>query len=149
MPVSKSILVLNGPNLNKLGTREPEIYGHQSLADIEQACRTHATTVGYDVEFRQSNQEGDLVEWIQQADSGFAGIIINPAAYTHTSIAIRDALSLISIPIIELHLSNIFRREEFRHLSHVSPVADGMICGFGASGYMLAVDAMDRLLKDG
>ena len=150
MPDSASaqVVILNGPNLNMLGSREPEIYGRQTLADIEAACRDRAATLGFSMDFRQSNNEGEIVEWIQQAATAAAGVIINPAAYTHTSIAIMDALLLCVRPVIEIHLSNIFRRESFRHHSYVSPAAHGMICGFGGHGYLLAMDAMARLLHE-
>ena len=149
MPDNNRILVLNGPNLNVLGRREPEIYGDRTLTEIEAACRDHASALGLAVEMRQSNHEGELVDWIQQAAGTFAGIILNPAAYTHTSLAIPDALKFTGLPVIELHLSNIFRREPFRHRSFVSPVAQGMICGFGGDGYLLALDAMARLIRPG
>jgi 3-dehydroquinate dehydratase-2 len=142
------ILILNGPNLNLLGTREPEIYGHESLADIEIKCGNHGKAIGTDIDFRQSNSEGELVDWIQAAAGSTDGIIINPAAYTHTSIAILDALKQVDCPIIELHLSNIFSRETFRHHSYISPIANGVICGFGAHGYLLALDAISRLVSD-
>ena len=142
------ILILNGPNLNLLGTREPEIYGHDTLADIETKTVQHGKTVGILIDFRQSNSEGELVDWIQEAAGTTDGIIINPAAYTHTSVAILDALKQVECPIIELHLSNIFSREPFRHHSYVSPVANGVICGFGAHGYLLALDAISRLVSD-
>ncbi len=142
------ILILNGPNLNLLGTREPEIYGHESLEDIEIKCGNHGKAIGTDIDFRQSNSEGELVDWIQAAAGSTDGIIINPAAYTHTSIAILDALKQVDCPIIELHLSNIFSRETFRHHSYISPIANGVICGFGAHGYLLALDAISRLVSD-
>jgi len=142
------ILVLNGPNLNMLGTREPEIYGKQTLADIEANCRKTAENLGFDLDFRQSNSEGELVGWIQQSTEA-AAIIINPAAYTHTSVAIRDALALCVSPVIELHISNIFRREPFRHESMISGVATGLVCGFGPNGYMLAIHAARDLLENG
>jgi len=142
------ILILNGPNLNLLGTREPEIYGHESLEDIEIKCGNHGKAIGTDIDFRQSNSEGELVDWIQAAAGSTDGIIINPAAYTHTSIAILDALKQVDCPIIELHLSNIFSRETFRHHSYISPIANGVICGFGAHGYLLALDAISRMVSD-
>ena len=137
-----TILVLNGPNLNLLGTREPEIYGSDTLADIETMTKAHAAKHGLTVDFRQSNHEGELVTWIQDARNSAQAIIINGAAYTHSSIAILDALSAFEGPIIEVHLSNIFKRESFRHHSYVSMVADGVICGLGAQGYVLAIDAL-------
>jgi len=138
----KNILILNGPNLNMLGVRENDIYGTQSLADIEKMCIEHAKTLSQIIDFRQSNTEGELVDWIQEARNNFDAIIINPAAYTHTSIAIHDALRSIDIPIIEVHLSNIYKREEFRHKSYVSAVAMGIICGLGTNGYNLALSAL-------
>ncbi len=144
-----TILVLNGPNLNMLGSREPEIYGSESLADIEAACRARADALGLAVEFRQSNSEGELVTWIQGATAGADALVINAGAYTHTSIAILDALNLSDVPVIEVHLSNIFRREPFRQESFVSRAAEGMICGFGGHGYQLAIEAMARLLSAG
>jgi 3-dehydroquinate dehydratase II len=141
------VLVLNGPNLNLLGTRQPEIYGRETLADIEAACRAHAGTLGLDLDFRQSNHEGALVDGIQEARLRCAGLIVNAGAYTHTSVAILDALLAADMPIVEVHLSNIHRREEFRHLSYVSKAATGMICGFGSHGYLLALDALARLIR--
>ena len=135
-----SVLVLNGPNLNLLGTRRPEVYGHTSLADVEQMCRETADGLGLDLVFRQSNHEGELVDWIQEARTAHAGILINPAAYSHTSVAIRDALAAVGKPIVEVHISNIHRREPFRHHSHVSAVADAVIAGAGVQGYALGVD---------
>ncbi len=146
MATLKRVLVLNGPNLNMLGVREPEVYGTRTLEDIRQSCVDHAASAGLDIDFRQSNSEGELVTWIQEARSTSDGIIINPAGYTHTSIAIRDALSLTGLPVVELHLTNIHNREPFRSQSHISPVATGVICGFGASGYPMAIDAMGVLL---
>lgn len=138
------VLILNGPNLNMLGTRQPEIYGHETLADIEAACHAHAASMGAGIDFRQSNTEGELVDWIQQSRGTFDGIIINAAAYTHTSVAIMDALLASEVPTIEVHLSNIHQREGFRHHSYVSKVSKGMICGFGGLGYELALDALSR-----
>jgi 3-dehydroquinate dehydratase-2 len=142
----KNVLVLNGPTLNMLGTREPEIYGSATLADIEAACAEHGVALGLSVTCRQSNHEGELVSWIQAARGMQAGIILNAGAYTHTSIAIPDALAAAEVPFIELHLSNVFAREEFRHHSWLSPLAKGVICGFGAKGYSLALDAMANIL---
>jgi 3-dehydroquinate dehydratase-2 len=142
----RTIYVLNGPNLNLLGTREPEIYGHETLADVEVLVRSRATAHGYEVQFRQSNHEGEIVTWIQEARSKAAALILNPAGYTHTSVAIHDALKMLDIPVIELHLSNIHRREDWRHHSYVSLVATGIIAGFGAKGYGLAVDAAAELI---
>jgi 3-dehydroquinate dehydratase-2 len=142
----QKILFLNGPNLNLLGAREPDIYGTMALADIERSCAGRAVDLGLSVDFRQSNSESDLIDWIQQSREAHSGIIINPAAYTHSSIAIMDALAMLDMPIIELHLSNIHRRESFRHQSYVSLVATGIICGFGAHGYELALEAMAKLI---
>jgi 3-dehydroquinate dehydratase-2 len=141
------ILIVNGPNLNMLGKRQPEVYGRETLADIEAACIAHADSLGLDVEFRQSNHEGDLVDWIQGARGRAAGIIINAGAYTHTSVAILDALLSAEVTAVEVHLSNIHQREEFRHHSFVSKAAKGMICGFGSHGYILALDALARLIR--
>jgi 3-dehydroquinate dehydratase-2 len=143
-----TIFVLNGPNLNLLGVREPTTYGRETLADIEEACLERAAGLDLTVDFRQSNHEGQLIEWIQEARDSADGIIINAAAYTHTSVAIHDALRASELPIIEVHLSNIFRREAFRHISHVSLVASGIICGLGGHGYVLALEAMARLLEN-
>lgn len=143
--MTPNILLLNGPNLNLLGSRQPEIYGRETLADIEAACRQHARTLGFALDFRQSNHEGQLIDWIQQARGVSAGIIINPGAYTHTSIAILDALLAVELPVVEVHLSNIHQREPFRQHSYVSKAARGVICGFGSHGYLLALDAMSRL----
>lgn len=148
VPDSAKILILNGPNLNLLGIREPEIYGRETLADIEECCARRAKELNLEIDFLQSNSEGDCVGAIQKAADGCAGIIINPAAYTHTSVAIMDALKLVSCPVIEVHLSNIFARESFRHHSYVSPVANGIVCGFGGLGYNLALDAMAQLVKE-
>jgi 3-dehydroquinate dehydratase-2 len=134
--------ILNGPNLNLLGVREPGIYGGMSLTDIEARCREHAS--GYDVEFRQSNHEGQLVDWLHEA-SDSAGVILNAGAYTHTSVALHDAIRTIAAPLIEVHLSNVFAREAFRHHSYISPVAAGVICGFGPNSYILAIDAIAGL----
>lgn len=143
----QSILILNGPNLNMLGTRQPEIYGKETLQDLMAAAGKRATELGFASEARQSNHEGDLVTWIQQARQEHDGIVINPAALTHTSVAILDALTLAEKPVIEIHLSNIHQREEFRHRSFVSKIAKGVICGFGGYGYVMAIEAMARILK--
>lgn len=148
MPQSRLILVLNGPNLNLLGTRETDIYGTHSLADIEASVRQRATATDLEVEFHQSNSEAQLVDWVQSARDRAVGLIINAGAYTHTSVALLDALRAIDIPIVEVHLSNIFRREEFRHHSYVSQAATGMITGFGPQGYDMAVDALTSLIKN-
>lgn len=145
MPTAVKILVLNGPNLNMLGVREPEIYGSETLDDIRAACMSRGAELGAEIDFRQTNSESDLIDWIQQSRRKFNGIVINPAAFTHTSVAIHDALIVSELPVIELHLSNIFSREPWRHHSYVSSVARGIISGFGAHGYVLAIDAMIRL----
>ena len=145
--MSRTILILNGPNLNLLGTREPEIYGRTTLEDIKALSTARANAAGLTADFRQTNDEGELVSSIQAGRGTAAGIIINAAAYTHTSVAILDALLACGLPVIEVHLSNIFKREEFRHHSFISRAATGVICGFGAQGYELAIDAMATLLK--
>ncbi|CAA7627530.1 type II 3-dehydroquinate dehydratase [Magnetospirillum sp. SS-4] len=147
MSATPIISILNGPNLNMLGTRQPELYGRESLADIEALCRGHAAALGLGVEFRQSNHEGDLVTWIQDCRGRAAGIVINAGAYTHTSVAILDALLAAEVPAVEVHLSNIHQRDSFRHHSYVAKAARGMICGFGSHGYVLALDALARLIK--
>lgn len=144
--MAKRVLVLNGPNLNLLGTREPETYGAGTLADIETLCRAAAADLGLAIEFRQSNHEGELVGWIQEARETADGILINPAAYSHTSLAIHDALRAVALPVAEVHLSNIHQREAFRHHSYVSSVAFGVICGFGPLGYKLALMALAEKL---
>ncbi|MER2520263.1 MAG: type II 3-dehydroquinate dehydratase [Bdellovibrionales bacterium] len=142
------ILILNGPNLNMLGVREPETYGSATLADLESLCRTTAQGLGVQVECRQSNDEGELVTWIQQARTKHGGVIVNAGGYSHTSVAILDALLSCEKPVIEVHISNIFRREEFRHHSLVSQAAKGVICGLGLDGYALALQAMAKILKN-
>ncbi|MEM7633450.1 MAG: type II 3-dehydroquinate dehydratase [Pseudomonadota bacterium] len=143
--MSETILILNGPNLNLLGTREPEIYGATTLADIEANCQAHAAEIGVSIDFRQSNIEGELVSWVQQARETASAIIINAAAYTHTSVALHDALKAAGLPVVELHLSNVYKRESFRHKSFISSVADGVMCGFGAHGYVMAIDAAHQI----
>lgn len=139
------LFVLNGPNLNALGKREPGIYGGQTLADIEALCKAEGEKLGFAVDFRQSNHEGDLVDWIYEAGDTAAGIAINAGAYTHTSIALHDAIRAIKIPVVELHLSNVHAREEFRHKSMIAPAVKGVICGFGAHSYILALHALSSI----
>lgn len=145
--MTASILILNGPNLNLLGEREPEVYGRETLADIEAACKKTAKALGLSIAFRQSNSEAELVDLIQKARGKAGGIIINAGALSHTSIAILDALQAVEVPVIEVHLSNIFRRESFRRRSYVSRAATGLICGLRGHGYVLALEAMARLQK--
>lgn len=142
------LLILNGPNLNMLEKREPEFYGSNTLASIERLCAGESATLGMAMSFRQSNFEGDLVTAIQDAPDDFDGIILNAAAYTHTSIAIHDALKTANLPLIEVHLSNVYAREQFRHISYVSPLADGVICGLGADGYKCAIHAIHKMFVD-
>jgi 3-dehydroquinate dehydratase II len=145
--MAKSVYVLNGPNLNLLGTREPATYGHATLKDVERLCGEAATRHKLDLVFRQSNHEGELIDWIQEAGAQkAAGIVINPGGYTHTSIAIRDAIGAVSVPVIEVHISNIFARETFRHHSHIAPVAKATLAGFGVAGYALAIDGLAAML---
>lgn len=146
MAAAPSVLILNGPNLNLLGTREPEVYGRTTLSDIEGLCRKQATDLGLSVEFRQSNAEAELIDWIQGARQDFDALILNAGAYTHTSVAILDALQAVDLPIIEVHLSNIYKREAFRHHSYISQAADGVICGLGKEGYLLALRALASML---
>ena len=146
--MAKPILVLNGPNLNLLGVREPATYGSDTLAGIEKLCAETANAAGLAIDFRQSNHEGELVTWIQQARGEIAGLVINPAAYSHTSVAIPDALRMLDVPIVEVHLTNIHQREAFRHHSYVSAVAGGVICGLGAQGYRFAILALAEKLKE-
>lgn len=144
--MTRKILVLNGPNLNLLGQRQPEIYGSTTLAEVEAMCQKVALETGLSLSFRQSNHEGVLVDWIQEARGEMAGIVINPAAYSHSSVAILDALNLFEGPVLEVHISNIHKREAFRHHSYVSQRAEGVIAGFGVAGYGLAVQHMAQLL---
>jgi 3-dehydroquinate dehydratase II len=148
MATAPVILVLNGPNLNMLGVRQPEIYGRATLDDVEAACRERADALGLTLDFRQSNMEGEMVAWLHEARDNADGVIINAGAYTHTSIALLDALQICELPIIEVHLSNIFAREEFRHHSYISRVARGVICGLGYHGYLHALDALARILTE-
>lgn len=144
-----SILILNGPNLNLLGRRQPEVYGRTTLAEIESLCRAHAAAIGVDLAFAQSNHEGALVDAIHEAAGRHDGIVLNAGAYTHTSVALMDAIAGVDLPVVELHLSNIHAREAFRHKSYIAPVAAGQICGFGPRGYVLAMDALAGLLVPG
>ena len=145
--MKRPVLVLNGPNLNLLGRREPGIYGKQTLVDVEAMCIREGGRLDLEVTCRQSNSEGELVTWVQEAAGAFEALIINPGAYTHTSVALHDALRFLEVPILEVHLSNIHQREEFRHRSYVSLVAKGVICGFGSKGYELALAAVQDLLE--
>lgn len=141
--MTKQIYILNGPNLNLLGQREPGIYGSDTLASIEEKCRNRASSLGVKIEFRQSNHEGVLVDWIHEAGAAKAGVVLNPGAYGHTSIALHDAIKGVGpLPLVEVHLSNIHAREAFRHKSMIAPAAVGMICGFGPLGYELAIEAL-------
>jgi 3-dehydroquinate dehydratase II len=149
-----SVLVLNGPNLNLLGTRKPEVYGSTSLADVEEMCREEAGKLGLDVDFRQSNHEGVLIDWIHECGRAVKagdciGAVYNPGAHTHTSVALHDAIEGAEVPVIEVHISNIHRREEFRHHSYVSPVARGIVVGFGVLGYRLAIVGLHELTGHG
>ena len=143
----KKILVLNGPNLNLLGKRQPEIYGKATLGDIETQVRALAKELGVEIDFRQTNSEGELVTWIQEAANRFGAIVINPAAYTHTSLAMRDALSAVGLPAVEIHISNIHKREPFRHHSYIAEVAVGQIAGFGVNSYLLGIRAAVELVQ--
>ncbi|MGQ7791269.1 type II 3-dehydroquinate dehydratase [Faunimonas sp. B44] len=142
--MAPTIHILNGPNLNRLGLREPGVYGAQTLSEIESLVRDHAASRGYGSVFRQSNHEGELVDWLHAANDS-AGVVLNAGAYTHTSIALHDAIRSIDAPVVEVHISNVFAREAFRHHSTISPVARGVICGFGVHSYLLAVDALAAL----
>ncbi|MCW1841032.1 type II 3-dehydroquinate dehydratase [Prosthecomicrobium hirschii] len=146
--MSRLVFVLNGPNLNLLGKRQPHIYGYETLADIEAECRRVGAELGLDIRFHQSNAEHQIIDWIHEAREIAAGIVINPAAYTHTSVAILDALSTCEFPIIEVHISNVHKRESFRHHSYVSLVASGVIAGFGTQGYPLALQRLAKLTAD-
>jgi 3-dehydroquinate dehydratase-2 len=144
--MAKSVYVINGPNLNLLGTREPATYGTATLADVERLCRDRAAVHELALEFRQSSHEGDLIDWIHEAGAKqAAGIVLNAGGYTHTSVSIRDAVAAVSVPLIEVHISNIFARESFRRHSHIAPVARASLCGFGVAGYALAIDGLAAL----
>jgi 3-dehydroquinate dehydratase-2 len=145
--MAKPIYVLNGPNLNLLGSREPEVYGKETLDDVRARCERRAAALGFSIDFRQSNHEGELVAWIQEARGRAAGLIVNAGAFTHTSIAMLDALLASDIPCVEVHLSNIFKRESFRHMSYISKGVKGVICGFGALSYELAIEALAATLQ--
>ncbi len=146
--MSRLVAMLNGPNLNLLGKRQPHIYGHETLADVEHACRTLAAELNLDLRFGQSNREYEIIDWIHEARDTAGAIVINPAAFTHTSVAILDALNAFDAPVIEVHISNVHRREEFRHHSFVSSRADGVIAGFGTQGYLLALRRVARLIDE-
>ena len=146
--MSQKILVINGPNLNLLGTREKEKYGQSSLEDIKKKCKSHADKLGLDIEFTQSNVEGEIVNFIQETRQKYNGIIINAGGYTHTSVAILDALLAVKKPTIELHITNIYKREDFRHKSLISRAADGIICGLGADGYVMALDGIKKIINN-
>jgi 3-dehydroquinate dehydratase-2 len=146
--MAKTIYVLNGPNMNLLGTREPGKYGHLTLADVEKLCRARAKEHGFEVAFHQSNHEGDLVDWLHEArEKQAAGVVINPAGYTTTSVAILDAILAIELPVIEIHVTNIHQREEFRHHSYISKAARAVVCGFGIEGYALAISGLAALVE--
>jgi 3-dehydroquinate dehydratase II len=144
--MAKPVHVLNGPNLNLLGTREVEIYGSETLAGIEQRCRAAARRLGISIVFAQTNGEGELVSMVQRAGQEASGVVLNAAAYTHTSLALHDALKMLTVPLVEIHLSNVYKREPIRHKSFVSPLATGVICGFGPMSYELALEAIARLI---
>jgi 3-dehydroquinate dehydratase II len=146
--MSQLVYVLNGPNLNLLGKRQPHIYGHETLADVEHDCHALAAELGLELRFHQSNREYEIIDWIHEARDIAGGIIINPAAFTHTSVAILDALNAFDAPVIEVHISNVHKREEFRHHSFVSRRADGVIAGFGTQGYLLALRRIARLIME-
>lgn len=145
----KPIFVLNGPNLNMLGLREPHVYGSETLKDVEARCRARAKALGLAIDFRQSNIEGELVNWIQEARSNAAGLILNAGAYTHTSVAIHDALKAADLPSVEVHLSNVHKRESFRHHSYISPAVNGVVLGFGPLSYELALEAIANIVNTG
>ncbi|OYU50487.1 MAG: type II 3-dehydroquinate dehydratase [Rhizobiales bacterium PAR1] len=145
--MSRLIYILNGPNLNLLGKRQPQIYGHETLADVEAECRKAAAGHGLEVRFHQSNREYEIIDWIHEARESAAGIVINPAAFTHTSVAILDALNTFDPPVIEVHISQVHKREAFRHHSYVSHRADAVMAGFGTQGYLLAIERLARLIN--
>ncbi|MEQ3552064.1 type II 3-dehydroquinate dehydratase [Pseudonocardia nematodicida] len=152
MTTGSTVFVFNGPNLNLLGTRKPEVYGRTTLADVEARCREAAAGHGLELDFRQTNQEGTLVDWIQEAGAAVTrgealGAVLNAAAYTHTSVALHDAIEGAELPVIEVHVSNVHAREPFRHHSYVSPVAAGIVVGFGVDGYVLAIDGLVRKVR--
>lgn len=146
-PMSRLVFILNGPNLNLLGKRQPHIYGHETLADVETECRRAGEKLGLAIRFHQSNREYELIDWIHEARDIAGGIVINPAAFTHTSVAILDALNAFEAPVLEVHISNVHKREAFRHHSYVSLRADGVIAGFGTQGYVLALERLARLME--
>ncbi len=143
----KPIYILNGPNLNLLGLREPNVYGNETLVDLEARCAAKAKALGFEAVFRQTNTEGELIDWVHEAQGKGCGIIINGAGYTHTSVALHDALKGVNMPTIEVHLSNIYKREPFRHHSYISPVAHGVICGFGGQSYELALEGLASIIN--
>ncbi len=146
--MSRTVFVLNGPNLNLLGLRQPHIYGHETLGDVERGCRALAAELRIDLRFHQSNREYEIIDWVHEAREAAGGIVINPAAFTHTSVAILDALNAFDAPVIEVHISNVHKREAFRHHSYVSSRADGVIAGFGTQGYLLALRRVARLIDE-
>ena len=146
--MSRTVFVLNGPNLNLLGLRQPHIYGHETLGDVERDCRALAAELRLDLRFHQSNREYEIIDWVHEARDVAGGIVINPAAFTHTSVAILDALNAFEPPVIEVHISNVHKREAFRHHSYVSLRADGVIAGFGTQGYLLALRRVARLIDE-
>jgi 3-dehydroquinate dehydratase II len=143
----KTIFILNGPNLNLLGTREPDIYGADTLSMVEDKCVAKAKSLGFKIDFRQTNVEGELVNWIHEARENAQGIVINAGAYTHTSVALHDALKAVALPAVEVHLSNVYKRESFRHHSYISPAVQGVICGFGPQSYELALEGLSHVLN--
>ena len=149
MTKRQKVLVIHGPNLNMLGKREPGLYGHMTLAEIMESLKQKGTSLGFDVDVFQSNHEGELITRIQDAAGNYDGVIINPAAYTHTSIGIRDAVLLLDVPVIEIHLSNIYKREPFRHKSMIADAATAQLAGFGPAGYIMAVEAIARMINQG